>query len=150
MGLMSDWKTLQKVFKKQFGSELDHEAVLFLIGIQELGMVKTKFKKQFKGIIKGKTNRGSKIIYGNFALKSIEIGRITSKQIEAGRRAIVRQDRPHIAAEIQFLGAGIGGDRERTQAAHHGGESHETQTLGEPAAHRQVLQNRVGNSSRPN
>ena len=45
---MSDWKTLQKVFKKQFGSELDHEAVLFLIGIQELGMVKTKFKKQKK------------------------------------------------------------------------------------------------------
>jgi hypothetical protein len=45
---MSDWKTLQKVFKKQFGSELDHEAVLFLIGIQELGMVKTKFKKQEK------------------------------------------------------------------------------------------------------
>lgn len=51
---------------------------------------KTKYKKQFKGTIKGKTNRGNKIIYGNFALKSLEIGRITSRQIEAGRRAIVR------------------------------------------------------------
>ena len=49
---MSDWKTLQKVFKKQFGSELDHEAVLFLIGIQELGMVKSKFKKQYQQIRK--------------------------------------------------------------------------------------------------
>ena len=51
---------------------------------------KTKYKKQFKGIIKGKTNRGNKIIYGNYALKGLEEGRITSRQIEAGRRAIVR------------------------------------------------------------
>jgi len=51
---------------------------------------KTKYKKQFKGLIKGKTQRGNKIIYGNFALKGLEEGRITSRQLEAGRRAIVR------------------------------------------------------------
>ena len=49
-----------------------------------------KFKKEFKGIIKGKTNRGCVIKYGNFALKAVEAGRITSKQIEAGRKSIVR------------------------------------------------------------
>ena len=51
---------------------------------------RTKYKKQFKGLIKGKTNKGNKIIYGNFALKGLEEGRITSRQLEAGRRAIVR------------------------------------------------------------
>lgn len=51
----------------------------------------TKFKKQFKGRIRGKTIRGSLIQFGQYALKTIEEGRITSKQIEAGRKAIVRQ-----------------------------------------------------------
>jgi large subunit ribosomal protein L16 len=52
---------------------------------------KTKYKKQFKGILKGQTTRGSQIIYGKYALKSLEEKRITSKQIEATRRAIVRK-----------------------------------------------------------
>ena len=52
---------------------------------------KTKFKKQFKGTLKGQTIRGSKIIYGKYALKALEEKRITSKQIEATRRAIVRK-----------------------------------------------------------
>lgn len=51
---------------------------------------KFKYKKQFKGLIKGKTNRGSKLIYGNLGLKSLETTRLTSRQIEAGRRVIVR------------------------------------------------------------
>jgi large subunit ribosomal protein L16 len=51
----------------------------------------TKFKKQFKGRIRGKTIRGSLIQFGQYALKTTEEGRITSKQIEAGRKAIVRQ-----------------------------------------------------------
>jgi large subunit ribosomal protein L16 len=50
----------------------------------------TKFKKHFKGLIRGKTIRGSLIQHGQYALKTIEEGRITSKQIEAGRKAIVR------------------------------------------------------------
>lgn len=52
---------------------------------------KTKYKKQFKGVLKGQTIRGSQIIYGKFALKSLQEKRITSKQIEATRRAIVRK-----------------------------------------------------------
>ena len=51
---------------------------------------KFKYKKQFKGLIKGKTNRGNKIIYGNMGLKSLETTRLTSRQIESGRRVIVR------------------------------------------------------------
>lgn len=50
----------------------------------------TKYKKQFKGLIRGKTIRGSVIQSGQYALKTIEVGRITAKQIEAGRKAIVR------------------------------------------------------------
>ncbi|RHY03780.1 hypothetical protein DYB36_004902 [Aphanomyces astaci] len=52
---------------------------------------KTKYKKQFKGILKGQTTRGSQIIYGKYALKALKEKRITSKQIEATRRAMVRK-----------------------------------------------------------
>lgn len=51
---------------------------------------RTKYKKQFKGLIKGKTNRGNQIKYGHFALKTLNESRLTSRQIEAGRKAIVR------------------------------------------------------------
>lgn len=51
---------------------------------------KVKYKKQFKGKIKGKTSRGNKIIFGNYALKGLEEGRLTSRQLESGRRSIVR------------------------------------------------------------
>lgn len=52
---------------------------------------KTKFKKQFKGKIKGKTFRSHKIVFGNYGIKALEECRITSKQIEATRRNIVRK-----------------------------------------------------------
>ena len=51
----------------------------------------TKFKKQFKGTLKGKTFKGQKIIFGNFALKSLENARITSKQIESARKVLTRK-----------------------------------------------------------
>lgn len=52
---------------------------------------KTKYKKQFKQKIKGQTERGSKIIYGLFALKSTQNGRLTARQIEAARRSITKK-----------------------------------------------------------
>lgn len=52
---------------------------------------KTKYKKQFKGLIKGKTTRGSQIVFGKYAIKVLEEKRITSRQIEAARRAIIRK-----------------------------------------------------------
>lgn len=45
---MSNWKALQEVAKARFGTELDHEALLFIIGLQELAMVNRSFKKQEK------------------------------------------------------------------------------------------------------
>ena len=52
---------------------------------------RTKYNKQFKGSVKGSTNRGNKIIFGTYALKTKEEARLTSKQIEAGRKAIMKK-----------------------------------------------------------
>ena len=52
---------------------------------------KTKFKKQFKGKLKGQTVRGNNIIYGKYAIKVLEEGRLTSKQIESARKVIVKK-----------------------------------------------------------
>ena len=52
---------------------------------------KTKYKKQFKGKLKGNTVKGYKIIYGKYALKVLEETRLSSKQIEATRRIIIRK-----------------------------------------------------------
>ena len=39
---------------------------------------------------KGKARRGNKIAFGDYALQALEPGWITSRQIEAGRRAMSR------------------------------------------------------------
>ena len=52
---------------------------------------RTKYKKQFKGKLRGQTNRGNQIIFGKYALKVLEETRITSRQIEATRRTIIRK-----------------------------------------------------------
>lgn len=51
---------------------------------------RTKFRKQFKGRNRGVATRGNKVSFGEFGLKSSEHGRITSRQIEAARRAMSR------------------------------------------------------------
>jgi large subunit ribosomal protein L16 len=52
---------------------------------------KTKYKKQFKGKLTGKTTKGNNIIYGKYAIKVLEETRLTSRQIEATRRIIIRK-----------------------------------------------------------
>ena len=52
---------------------------------------KTKYKKQFKGKLVGNTTKGNKIIYGKYAIKVLKETRLTSKQIEAARRIIIRK-----------------------------------------------------------
>ena len=49
-----------------------------------------KFRKDFKGRNRGLATRGNKVSFGEFGMKSIGRGRITSRQIEAARRAIAR------------------------------------------------------------
>lgn len=51
---------------------------------------RTKYRKQFKGRNRGVATRGTKVSYGEYALKSVELGRITARQIEAARRAMSR------------------------------------------------------------
>ena len=51
---------------------------------------RTKFRKQQKGRNRGLALRGSKVSFGEYALKSTERGRITARQIEAARRTITR------------------------------------------------------------
>ena len=51
---------------------------------------RTKFRKQFKGRIKGVAKGGTALNFGSFGLKAMEPERITARQIEATRRAITR------------------------------------------------------------
>ena len=51
---------------------------------------RTKFRKMQKGNNKGTAYRGSDVSFGDFAMQAIEPGRLTARQIEAGRMAITR------------------------------------------------------------
>ena len=54
---------------------------------------KTKFRKAFKGRIKGNAKGATTLTFGSFGLKAITPGRVTARQIEASRRAITRHMR---------------------------------------------------------
>ena len=51
---------------------------------------KVKFRKMMKGNMNGKAYRGSDISFGEYGLKAMEPGWVTSRQIEAARVAITR------------------------------------------------------------
>jgi large subunit ribosomal protein L16 len=51
---------------------------------------RTKFRKAFKGRIKGVAKGGTDLNFGAFGLKALEPARVTARQIEACRRAITR------------------------------------------------------------
>ncbi len=51
---------------------------------------RTKYRKQMKGRNRGKAQRGSSLAFGTYGLKAVELGRINSRQIEAGRVALSR------------------------------------------------------------
>lgn len=51
---------------------------------------RTKFRRVQKGRMKGLAQRGSQISFGSFAIKSLDEGFITSRQIEAARIAVTR------------------------------------------------------------
>ena len=52
---------------------------------------RTKFRKQQKGRNRGVALRGGHVSFGEFGLKALGRGRITARQIEAGRRALTRR-----------------------------------------------------------
>ena len=52
---------------------------------------RTKFRRVQKGRMKGNASRGTRINFGDFGIKAMEPGKITSRQIEAARIAITRR-----------------------------------------------------------
>lgn len=46
---------------------------------------RVKYRKMQRGRIRGNAKRGNKVAFGEYGLQSLETGRITSRQIEAGR-----------------------------------------------------------------
>jgi large subunit ribosomal protein L16 len=54
---------------------------------------RTKFRKQHRGRMTGTELRGSKVDFGDFGLQALEPAWITSRQIEAARRAMTRYTR---------------------------------------------------------
>ena len=54
---------------------------------------RTKYRKHHRGKMRGVASRGNTIAFGDFALQALEPCWITSRQIEAGRRAMTRYAR---------------------------------------------------------
>ena len=46
---------------------------------------RVKWRKQQRGVMRGNATRGNKVSFGEYALQSLEPGRIDGRQIEAGR-----------------------------------------------------------------
>ena len=51
---------------------------------------RVKHRKQFKGRMKGAAAGGNDLNFGDFGLQAVECGWLSSRQIEAGRRAMTR------------------------------------------------------------
>jgi len=51
---------------------------------------RTKFRKQQRGRMRGQAKGGTTLSFGQFGLQSLEAGWVTSRQIEASRRAMTR------------------------------------------------------------
>nr|YP_010474883.1 ribosomal protein L16 [Corydalis decumbens]UVH69170.1 ribosomal protein L16 [Corydalis decumbens] len=54
---------------------------------------RTRFRKHHRGRMRGVSSRGNRISFGRYALQALEPAWITSRQIEAGRRAMTRYAR---------------------------------------------------------
>lgn len=59
---------------------------------------RTKYRKQMRGRMKGRAGRGATIAFGEYALQAMEPCWMSSRQIEAARRAVMR----HIRRGGQF------------------------------------------------
>ena len=51
---------------------------------------RVKYRKAHRGRMKGRASRGTKVSFGEYGLQAVEPCWMTSRQIEAARRAIVR------------------------------------------------------------
>jgi len=51
---------------------------------------RVKYRKAHRGRMKGKASRGTEVVFGEYGLRALECCWMTSRQIEAARRALVR------------------------------------------------------------
>ena len=51
---------------------------------------RVKYRKTHRGRMKGKASRGTEVVFGEYGLRALECCWMTSRQIEAARRALVR------------------------------------------------------------
>lgn len=51
---------------------------------------RTKFRKMQKGRVKGLAQRGARVTFGDYGIKALDAGWITSRQIESARIAMTR------------------------------------------------------------
>lgn len=51
---------------------------------------KTKYRKQFRGVMKGNDVRGTFLVFGDYGLKAQSSAWVSQKHIEAGRKVLTR------------------------------------------------------------
>jgi large subunit ribosomal protein L16 len=66
---------------------------------------RTKWRKQMRGRMRGKALRGAEVSFGEWGLQALEPGWVTARQIEAARRAIVREMKRHGKVWIRIFPA---------------------------------------------
>jgi large subunit ribosomal protein L16 len=64
---------------------------------------KIKFRKMQKGRMRGQASRGNQVSFGEYGLKALEPGWVTSRQIEAARIAITRHAKRGIKVWIRIF-----------------------------------------------
>lgn len=52
---------------------------------------RVKYRKQFRGRMRGQAKGGTELLHGDYGLQAVDPGWITSRQIEAVRRTVVRR-----------------------------------------------------------
>ncbi len=82
---------------------------------------KLKHRRQFKGRMKGVATSCNEIAHGTYALQSLDIERITARQIESSRQAMTRYVKrggkiwirifPHIPVSRKAVGTKMGGGK---------------------------------------
>lgn len=82
---------------------------------------KQKYRKSFRGRMKGQSGKATRLDFGEFGLKAIGRGWLTAQQIEAARRAITHYTKRQAKVWIRVFpdkpitakpaGAGMGGGK---------------------------------------
>jgi large subunit ribosomal protein L16 len=54
---------------------------------------KQKYRKQFRGKMRGLAHRGADVAFGEYGMKALERSWLTARQIESARKAIVKYTR---------------------------------------------------------